>query len=85
MFGQIDHVLSLADAQRRRDIVAVCQDKQQVLETKIKLLVAYRGMIARNSALKCPRSEIKLPEIITGFKADISGISSTSLDGLTSQ
>jgi hypothetical protein len=51
------------------------------LGTKIKLLAAYRGLIARNSALKRPRSAVKLPAIIIGFNTNISGISNASLDG----
>jgi hypothetical protein len=70
-----------ADSDEGRSIMNGCEEKQRLLKDKIRLLAAYKGLVARNMALQRPRSTVKLPSIFIGFNTNISGSSNTSLDG----
>jgi hypothetical protein len=68
-----------ADSDEVRRGVSACEAKQQLLNDKIKLLAAYKGLVTGNSAVQRPRSAIKLPSIIVGFDMNISGVRSHRL------
>jgi hypothetical protein len=63
-----------------RPLAESCEQKQSKLISKIKLLLAYRGLIHRNSTGLRPATAIQLPAIIVGFNSNIQGDSSASLD-----
>jgi hypothetical protein len=69
-----------ADSDEIRRRVSAWEAKQRLLNDRIKLLAAHKGLVTRNSAVQRPRSAIKLPSIIIGFDTNTSGSSNTLLD-----
>ena len=64
-----------------QDLARVCKEKQEQLVRLIRLLLAYKALIARNEKTMRPPTAIPVPFIIVGFNSNIAGGSKAALNG----
>lgn len=64
-----------------KDLAKDCEDKRTMLMQRIKLLLSYKALIARNKQVARPVNAVQMPVIIVGFNNNILGESNSSLDG----
>lgn len=75
------HISEMDLMEQDRALSEDVEHKKALLIQRIKLLLAYKSLMVRNSQQRRPASAIQMPAIIVGFNSNISGGSKTSLDG----
>jgi hypothetical protein len=65
-----------------KDLAKECEEKRMLLIKRIKLLLGYKALIARNGQVpRRPVTAIQMPIIMVGFNNTILGESLSALDG----
>jgi hypothetical protein len=66
-----------------RSLAHECEERQEILASKIRLLLSYRSLVQRHSKMQRPPTAIRLPAIIVGFNTNVSNESMSAPDKKT--